>query len=100
MDKRDKKNFVLIINFHFSLNLFLLCLFSIQSEPFSIRTSVENRNITLKTPLIHCTASMGTSPHLFVRMSERRIHFDGANFVARNMGHSSSFDGSNNLRIH
>ncbi|XP_070494465.1 uncharacterized protein fest [Chironomus tepperi] len=72
----------------------------IQSEPFSIRTSVENRNVTLKTPLIHCTASMGTSPHLFVRMNERRVHFDGTNFVARNMGHSSSFDGANNLRIH
>lgn len=72
----------------------------IQSEPFSIRTSVENRNITLKTPLIHCTASMGTSPHLFVRMNERRVHFDGTNFVVRNMGHSSSFDGANNLRIH
>jgi len=79
---------------------FILCLFSIQSEPFSIRTSVENRNVTLKTPMIHCTASMGTSPHLFVRMNERRVHFDGTNFVARNMGHSSSFDGANNLRIH
>lgn len=43
---------------------------------------------------------MGASPHLFVRMNERRIHFDGTNFVARNMGHSSSFDGANNLRIH
>lgn len=68
-------------------------------DKFSIRTSVENRSVTLKTPSIHCTASMGNSPHLFVRYNERRVHFDGSNFVARNMGQSASLDSHNNLRI-
>lgn len=77
-------------------------LFRVQSnnDRFSIRASVENRSVTLKTQRMHCTASLGSSPHLFIRINERRVHFDGINFVVRNMGHSSSFDGGDNLRIH
>lgn len=43
---------------------------------------------------------MSDSPHLFIRHFERRIHFDGAHFIVRNMGHSASFDNQNLLRIH
>ena len=70
------------------------------TDHFSIRTSAENRSVTLATPNMYCTASMSDSPHLFVRHNERRIHFDGANFIVRNMGHSASFDSQNLLRIH
>lgn len=43
---------------------------------------------------------MGQSSHMFVRREERRIHFDGSNFVARNAGHSAGFDENNLLRVY
>lgn len=31
---------------------------------------------------------------------ERRMHFDGSQFVVRNAGHSAGFDGENYLRVY
>jgi hypothetical protein len=73
---------------------------SILNETIGVRTSVENRSVTLKLNGFHSTASQGATPHLFIRHGERRIHFDGTDFVVRNLGHSASFDKDNNLRIH
>ncbi|XP_008476727.1 uncharacterized protein LOC103513660 isoform X1 [Diaphorina citri] len=50
----------------------------------------------LSTPFIHCTAS---AEHMFVRRGDRRMHFDGCNFIVRNAGHSAGFDEANNLKI-
>ncbi|XP_053675939.1 uncharacterized protein LOC128726173 [Anopheles nili] len=66
----------------------------------SIRTSPTNGCATVTTNFIHCTASLGTSSHLFVRREERRIHFDGATFIVRNAGHSAGFDEFNRLRVY
>lgn len=65
-----------------------------------IRTSPGNGSATLTTPYIHCTASLGQTPHLFVRRGERRMHFDGSSFVVRNAGHSAGFDENNLLKVY
>ncbi|CAD7078019.1 unnamed protein product [Hermetia illucens] len=65
-----------------------------------IRTSPGNGSATLTTPIIHCTASLGKTSHLFVRRGERRMHFDGASFVVRNAGHSAGFDENNLLNVY
>lgn len=36
----------------------------------------------------------------FDRRGERRMHFDGAEFVVRNSGHSAGFDSNNLLRVY
>lgn len=88
-------------SFKYEAKINFFTFFSINgNDRFSIRSSVENGSVTLKTESIHCTASMGNSSHLFIRYNDRRVHFDGSNFVVRNMGHSASFDSQNNLRIH
>uniref|UniRef100_A0A182WIW3 Uncharacterized protein n=1 Tax=Anopheles minimus TaxID=112268 RepID=A0A182WIW3_9DIPT len=66
----------------------------------SIRTSPLNGCATVTTSSIHCTASLGTSSHLFVRREERRMHFDGATFIVRNAGHSAGFDELDRLRVY
>ncbi|XP_035792946.1 uncharacterized protein LOC118467052 [Anopheles albimanus] len=66
----------------------------------TIRTSPLNGCATLTTPLLHCTASLGATSHLFVRREERRMHFDGATFIVRNAGHSAGFDEHNQLRVY
>ncbi|XP_055387208.1 uncharacterized protein LOC129615850 [Condylostylus longicornis] len=65
-----------------------------------IRTSPGNGSATLTTPIIHCTASLGKTSHLFVRRGERRMHFDGSSFVVRNSGHSAGFDENNLLNVY
>lgn len=65
-----------------------------------IRTSPSNGSATITSPLIHCTASLGQTSHLFVRRGERRMHFDGASFVVRNAGHSAGFDEYSRLRVY
>ncbi|KAG5678373.1 hypothetical protein PVAND_008055 [Polypedilum vanderplanki] len=72
----------------------------IQNNIIGIRTSVENRSVTMQLNGFHSTASLGKTPHMFIRHNERRVHFDGINFVVRNQGHSASFDEDNLLRIH
>ncbi|CAO1329744.1 unnamed protein product [Diamesa hyperborea] len=66
----------------------------------TIRTSPTNGSATISTPNMHCTASLGNTSHLFVRRDERRMHFDGSQFVVRNAGHSAGFDGENYLRVY
>lgn len=65
-----------------------------------LRTSPGNGSATLTTPIIHCTASLGKTSHLFVRRGERRMHFDGSSFVVRNAGHSAGFDKNNLLNVY
>ncbi|XP_052873853.1 uncharacterized protein LOC128279174 [Anopheles cruzii] len=65
-----------------------------------IRTSPTNGCATVTTNLVHCTASLGATSHLFVRREERRMHFDGATFIVRNAGHSAGFDEFNRLRVY
>ncbi|KAL5289349.1 hypothetical protein ACFFRR_009471 [Megaselia abdita] len=65
-----------------------------------IRTSPSNGSATLTTPIIHCTASLGKTSHLFVRRGDRRMHFDGSSFIVRNAGHSAGFDENNLLNVY
>lgn len=64
-----------------------------------IRINPRKAAITLTSPHIHVTASIGKSPHLFVRQGDRRIHFDGAVFCVRNGGYSAGFDEKNQVTI-
>ncbi|GFG35339.1 hypothetical protein Cfor_10327 [Coptotermes formosanus] len=67
---------------------------------YQVRTGPLSGKAAVSTPFIHCTASMGPTPHLFVRRGERRMHYDGTNFVLRNAGHSAGFDENNRLRVY
>jgi len=66
---------------------------------YHMRTSPTNGTASIITPYLHCTASMGNSPHLFVRRGERRMHYDGSSFVVRNAGHSAGFDERTKLKV-
>jgi len=67
---------------------------------YQIRTSPSNGTVSLTTPFIHCTASLGHTPHLFVKRGERRMHFDGMSFIVRNAGHSAGFDEKNHFKVY
>ncbi|BES92068.1 Hypothetical protein NTJ_04876 [Nesidiocoris tenuis] len=69
------------------------------SNKYHLRTSAANGTATLTTPFLHCTASMGSTSHLFVRRGERRMHYDGSSFIVRNAGHSAGFDEKNQLKV-
>jgi hypothetical protein len=43
---------------------------------------------------------MGQTPHLFVKRGERRMHYDGANFIVRNASHSAGFNKENQLTMY
>ncbi|XP_055299731.1 uncharacterized protein LOC129567135 isoform X2 [Sitodiplosis mosellana] len=64
-----------------------------------IRINPRKAAITLTSSYMHATASMGKSPHLFLRQGDRRIHFDGAVFCVRNGGYSAGFDEKNQVTI-
>jgi len=79
------------------------------TSKYSIRTSPKNGTASLTTPYVHCTASLGvgsgpggmaTTPHLFVKRGERRMHYDGQTFIVRNAGHSAGFDENNQLKVY
>lgn len=63
---------------------------------YSLKMTGDTSTAMLSTPFIHCTAS---AEHMFVRRGDRRMHFDGANFIVRNAGHSAGFDEENSLKI-
>ncbi|CAG0881471.1 unnamed protein product [Cyprideis torosa] len=65
-----------------------------------LRTSPAVGTASITTPILHATASMGQSPHMFVRRGERRLHTDLASFVARNAGHSAGFDDTGRLKVY
>jgi len=65
-----------------------------------IRTSPTNGTVSVTTPFIHCTASMGQTSHLFVKRGERRMHYDGTTFIVRNAGHSAGFDENNAFKVY
>jgi hypothetical protein len=67
---------------------------------YQVHTSLHNGKALVSTPLIHCTASMGLTPHLFVRRGERRMHYDGTKFVVRNAAHAAGFDERNQLKVY
>ncbi|XP_014205097.1 uncharacterized protein LOC106636997 [Copidosoma floridanum] len=69
------------------------------SNKYQLRTSPSNGTASLTTPFLHCTASLGQTPHLFVRRGERRMHYDGTSFIVRNAGHSAGFDDNNQLKV-
>uniref|UniRef100_A0A0A9XDU4 Sphingosine-1-phosphate lyase 1 n=1 Tax=Lygus hesperus TaxID=30085 RepID=A0A0A9XDU4_LYGHE len=69
------------------------------SNKYHLRTSAANGTATITTPFLHCTASMGSTSHLFVRRGERRMHFDGTSFIVRNAGHSAGFDEKTQLKV-
>lgn len=91
------------------------------SHQWLMKTSCRNSSATLTTPHIHCTASLSQNSHLFVRLTirywnaictrtsinfpdfrryEKRIHFDGSNFVVRNESQSAGFDENNLLKVY
>ena len=47
------------------------------------------------------TASIGEEAHVFLRASERRLHYNGQStvFTVRNAGHSAGFDEEGELKI-
>jgi len=69
------------------------------NEVFNLRTSPSNGKVRLQSSFIYLTASMGDEAHIFVKSNDRRIHYNGAAFVARNAGHSAGFDETGLLRI-
>lgn len=69
------------------------------SNKYHLRTSPTNGTASMTTPFLHCTASMGSTSHLFVRRGERRMHFDGSSFIVRNAGHSAGFDEKTQLKV-
>jgi hypothetical protein len=70
------------------------------SSKYQLRTSPTNGTASLTTPFVHCTASVGSSSHLFVKRGERRMHYDGSSFIVRNAGHSAGFDEKNQLKVY
>ncbi|KAG4066330.1 hypothetical protein HA402_000554 [Bradysia odoriphaga] len=70
------------------------------SHQWLIKTSSRNSSATLTTPQIHCTASLNQNSHLFVRRLEKRMHFDGSNFVVRNESQSAGFDENDLLNVY
>lgn len=70
------------------------------SSRCQLRASPSNGTASLTTPFLHCTASMGQTPHLFVRRGERRMYYDGANFIVRNASHSAGFNKKNQLTLY
>ncbi|KAK9505301.1 hypothetical protein O3M35_009389 [Rhynocoris fuscipes] len=69
------------------------------SNKYNLRTSASNGTASITTPFLHCTASMGSTSHLFVRRGERRLHYDGSSFIVRNAGHSAGFDEKTQLKV-
>lgn len=69
------------------------------SNKYHLRTSASNGTASITTPFLHCTASMGSTSHLFVRRGERRMHYDGSSFIVRNAGHSAGFDEKTQLKV-
>ena len=65
-----------------------------------MRTSPFNGTASMSTPYVHCTASIGTACHLFVKRGERRMHYDGLSFIVRNAGHSAGFDDDHKLKVY
>ncbi|XP_037027486.1 uncharacterized protein LOC119068130 isoform X1 [Bradysia coprophila] len=65
-----------------------------------ISTNTENCSYTLTTPEIHSTAAMKDTPHLFVRRSTQRVHFNGSCFLVRFDGNSAGFDDTNRLKVY
>ncbi len=64
-----------------------------------MRTSPSNGKVKLQTPVMYATASVGDDCHLFVKSSDRRIHYNGMIFAVRNAGHSAGFDEAGMLKI-
>lgn len=67
-----------------------------KDNKYQLKITGDSTTAMLSTPFIHCTAS---AEHMFVRRGDRRMHFDGANFIVRNAGHSAGFDEYNELKI-
>jgi len=66
-----------------------------------IKSSPSNGKIKYETSNLQMTASMGKESHLFLRSTDRRLHYNGETmvFTVRNAGHSAGFDERGSLRI-
>ncbi|XP_031617044.1 uncharacterized protein LOC116336946 [Contarinia nasturtii] len=69
------------------------------TKSITIRINPRKGGIAVTSFHIHATASMGKSPHLFLRQGDRRLHFDGTVFCVRNGGYSAGFDERNQVTI-
>ncbi|XP_021935202.1 uncharacterized protein LOC110837413 isoform X2 [Zootermopsis nevadensis] len=70
------------------------------SNKYKVHTSPASGTASLTTPFLYCTASLGKTAHLFVRRGERRMHYDGSNFIVRNAGHSAGLDERNQVKVY
>jgi len=66
-----------------------------------LKSSPSNGKIKFESSSVQMTASMGKESHLFIRSSDRRLHYNGETmvFTVRNAGHSAGFDEKGSLRI-
>ena len=66
-----------------------------------LKSSPSNGKIKFESNSVQMTASMGKESHLFIRSSDRRLHYNGETmvFTVRNAGHSAGFDEKGSLRI-
>jgi len=70
-------------------------------ENILMRSSPANGKLRFKNDFVQITASCGEEAHVFLRVCERRLHYNGQNtvFTVRNAGHSAGFDEEGELKI-
>jgi len=70
-------------------------------ENILMRSSPANGKLRFKNDFVQITASCGEEAHVFLRVWERRLHYNGQNtvFTVRNAGHSAGFDEEGELKI-
>lgn len=56
-----------------------------------------NGTCSLSTPNIHCTAALGG--HIYAKSGDKKIHYDGQNFIVKNGSHSGGFDRNTQLKL-
>ena len=67
---------------------------------FYLRASPTTGKVRVDTGFLTATASTGEEGHVFLRSSERRVHYRGdSGVVVRQGGHSAGFDGEGTFRI-
>jgi len=72
-----------------------------QGKKISLRSSPSNGKVKLDSQFVQMTASLGSESHMFLRSTDRRLHYNGESkvFTVRNAGHSAGFDHEGSFRI-
>jgi len=72
-----------------------------QGKKVSLRSSPSNGKVKVDSQFVQMTASLGSESHMFLRSTDRRLHYSGESkvFTVRNAGHSAGFDNEGSLRI-